>query len=346
MIWKKKQFWGAIVAIALLAFCLKDIRLSEIEALLERINYLPFIPCAVCTFIFVFLRGIRWRLMVSQKKKVGVMRSVTLFSAGQILNIMMPALTGQVGRMFLFSKKEGLAKTFIFSTMVLEVLFDAISLLIFLLLTSLAFAFPQEYRSLSVVLSGGAAVVLIVLYLTLHFRLRLEDFGRRCFRKRRPGLYIGLKKFIRSFTKGIELLRSSQHLLGSLGLSLLSWVSHVFVIYFLFRSFGFDLPIASASAIMIINTLALTIPITPGNAGTFEIAVSTSLVAFSVGRSDAVLFSLALHLLDLLPVYLFGSIFLHFEKVSLREIKLRHEEETILDRLSEDGILLEKEERV
>ncbi len=346
MIWKKKQFWGVMIAVALLAFCLKDVKLSEIEALLGRIGYLFFGLSVVCTFLFVFCRGLRWRLMASQQKKIGVMRSVTLFSAGQILNIAMPALTGQVGRMFLFAKKESLKKTFVFSTMVLEVLFDGLSLVVFLLLTSLAFAFPQEYRSLSIILCVVTVALLVLLYLTLHFQSGLEEFGRRFFRKRRPGMYIGLTKFIRSFMKGIKLLRSSQHMLGSLFYSLLSWLFHLFVVYFLFRSFGFELPVASAAAVMIINTLAVMIPITPGNAGTFEVVVSTSLTAFAVGRSDAVLFALALHLLDLLPIYLMGSVFLHFEKVSLKEIKVRHEDERILDHLSEDGVLLEEEETV
>jgi hypothetical protein len=49
-------------------------------------------------------------------------------------------------------------------------------------------------------------------------------------------------------------------------------------------------------------------------------------------------------MLDLFPIYLMGSVFLHLEKVSLKEIKVRHEDERILDHLSEDGVLLEKEE--
>jgi len=346
MIWKKKQFWGSVIAVALLAFCLKDIRFSEIETLFRRISYLFLIPAIGSTFLFVIFRGLRWRLIISQRKRIRLFRALTLFSAGQILNIAMPALTGQVGRMFLFAKKETLRKTFVFSTMVLEILFDAISLVVFLLLTSLAFVFPQEYRSLSIILSCVTFVVLVVLYLTLHFRSRLEEFGRRHFRHRWPGVYIAVKKFIRSFTKGIELLRSSQHLLGSLVFSLLSWTFHMLVIYFLFKSFGFGLPLAAAAAVMLINTVALAIPITPGNVGTFEVAVSTSLAAFSINRSDAVLCALALHLLDLLPTYLMGIVFLHFEKVSIKEIKTRHEGEIILDQVSEEGVLVEKEEKV
>jgi uncharacterized protein (TIRG00374 family) len=346
MIWKKKQFWGGIIAVILLAFCLKDVKLYEIEELFRRISYIYFIPAVVSTFLFVIFRALRWRLMVSQQKTIHPLRAITLFSAGQILNMVMPALTGQVGRMFLFAKKESLRKSFIFSTMVLEILFDAMSLIVFLMLTSLAFAFPSEYRTLGTVLAGISLGVLAILYLTLHFQTRLEEFGRRHLRERRPGVYITLKKFIRSFTKGIELLRSSQHLAGSLVFSLLAWTSHMLVIFFLFKSFGLNLPLASAAAVMIINTITLMVPITPGNAGTFEVVVTASLTAFSVKHSDAVLFALALHLLDLLPTYLLGFVFLHFERVSIKEIKTQHADRIILDEVSENGLLLEKEKQV
>ncbi|MDH4035287.1 MAG: flippase-like domain-containing protein, partial [candidate division Zixibacteria bacterium] len=121
--------------------------------------------------------------------------------------------------------------------------------------------------------------------------------------------------------------------------------AHTAVIYFLFLSFGLHLPFAAAAVVMIVNTLALLIPITPGNAGTFEVAVSTSLTAFAVGRSDAVLFAVALHIIDLLPVFVLGMSFLHMERVSIREIKSEHRDRDILDQVSENGTLIEAEER-
>ena len=36
---KKKQFWGALIAIGLLAYCFKDIKPSEIETLSRRLDY-------------------------------------------------------------------------------------------------------------------------------------------------------------------------------------------------------------------------------------------------------------------------------------------------------------------
>ncbi|MFH2050138.1 MAG: lysylphosphatidylglycerol synthase transmembrane domain-containing protein [bacterium] len=346
MIWKKKQFWGTLIAIALLAFCVKDVTFSEIKELYYRVDLFYLLVALICSFLFVILKAIRWKIMINPQKNIPIVRSITLYSAGQVLNILMPALTGQVGRMFLFAKKEKLRKTFVFSTIVLEILFDAITLVFFLFLTSFAFAFPEKYRSVSWIIAIITLALLVLLYLFLRYHKSLEEFGRKKCRDRWPGFYIGAKKFIRSFIKGIELLRSSKHLAGSLIISLLFWTAHMLVVFFLFRAFGFGLPLGAAAAVMIINTIALLVPITPGNAGTFEIAVSTSLIAFSIGRSDAVMFALALHFIDLIPMYILGVAFLKMEKVSIKEIKSQHEEETILEHVDEDGSLIDKEEIV
>jgi len=342
--WKKKQFWGALIGLALLAYCAKDIRYSEIDDLLKRVDVLYFGLAIVSAFVFMVFKGLRWRLMISQQKKVSVKRAVTLYSVGQLLGITMPALTGQVGRVVLFSRKEGIRKTVVFSTIVLEVLFDAISLIVFMLVTSLAFAFPEKYRYLSFVVAGITVMAMIVLYLILQYQNGLEEFARCRFRDRWPGVYITCKKFLRSFTKGIEMLRSSQHMFGTLFLSLAAWTTHMMVVWFLIMAFGFEVPFATAAVVMVINTIALMVPITPGNAGTFEIAVSRSLAAFpEVGRSDAVLFALILHIVDLLPVFIYGYLFLYIEKLSFREIKAVHEKDIILDRIDEDGSFIEKE---
>jgi hypothetical protein len=347
---KKKQFWGALIAIGLLAYCFKDIKLSEIEALSKRLDYFWVLPAVIATFFFQIFRGLRWCIMIRQQTRVPYIQGISLYSAGQVLNIVMPALTGQVGRMILFSRKAGLRKTFVFSTIVLEILFDAISLMIFLFVTSLAFAFPEEYRTVSMVVTGATVFVLILLYLLLTFQARVEAFATRKCRQRWPGFYITIKKFIRSFTKGIDLLRSSQHMFASIGFSLVSWAFHVAVVYFLFLAFGLDLTFGVAAAIMIINTIVLMVPITPGNAGTFEVAVSRSLVAFAglssvdVARSDAVLFALALHLMDILPIFVLGMTYVHYQKISLREIREQHEEDSVLDRISEEGMLIEEEQ--
>ena len=344
MIWKKKKFWGSLIAVGLLIYCFKDIGLDDLRSLWNRLDFIYLLPALVCAFAFVAIKALRWRLIVLPQKKISHGRAVALYSAGQIVNIVMPALTGQVGRIFLFAKFEGLRKTFVFSTIVLEILFDAITLLIILGMTSLAFAIPDRYRTAGYVLGIITIVTLAMIYVLLTCRCRFENLGRRWFRDRWPGFYISVKKFIRSFTKGMELLKSSQNIAYSVLLSFLYWTAHIFVIFFLFRSFGLGLPVGAAAMVMIINTIALMVPITPGNAGTFEVAVSTSLAAFSVDKSEAVLFALALHILDVLPLWVMGMAFLKSKKVSIREIRAQHRDKRLTNEVDENGDLVEKEE--
>jgi uncharacterized protein (TIRG00374 family) len=345
--WKKKQFWGGLLGIGLLAYCLKDIRFSEIELLASRLNLYYLIPAIVCSFLFIIFRGLRWKVLISQQSEITVGRSVSLYSAGQVLNIVMPALTGQVGRLILFARKQGLRKTFVFSTIVMEIIFDAVSLIAFISFASFVFAFPSEYRSISMIVAGVTIAALVGLYLLLHFQENLENFGRCRLREKHPGVYVTLMKFIRSFTRGIRLLRSSQHVAITILYSLLSWTFHMLAIHFLLLSFGFRLLVATAAAIMVVNTIVLMVPITPGNAGTFEISVSKFLLLFSISpisRSDAALFALALHLLDFLPIFVLGGLFLRSEKVSLKELSDEHEDELILDKISEEGTFVEEEQ--
>jgi len=340
--WRKKQFWGGLVAIALLAYCLWDIKISELEDLWQRINGLYLIPAVFFSFMYVIIRALRWRLLVSQQKQITIVRATTLFSAGQVLNIAMPALTGQLGRIFLFARKEGLKKSFIFSTIVLEVLFDAISLIVLIVLTSLIWPFPETQRFYGFIITAVTIVAVIGLYLLLHFQESIQNFARRRFRNRSPGAYITIKKFLRSFTSGIELLRRSQHVIGSMLYSLVSWITHLLAIYYLLKSFGLELSLWAAAVIMIFNTIVLMVPITPGNAGTFEFVVSGSLAAFAVGRSDAVLFALALHLLDFLPMFTMAASFIHLERKELRDIREAHKEEVLFDRITEEGAFAEE----
>jgi uncharacterized protein (TIRG00374 family) len=335
-IFKKKEFWGTLIALGIFLYLLKDISLDDIERLFTRVNLYFFIPAVLLQFTMVFFKGIRWRTIIEKTKKLPILKVVPLFAAGQVLNIVMPALTGQVGRLLLFSKNAGLRKTFVFSTVVMEVLFDAISLLLMILLLSMAFVFPAEYRPVSYVIAIATASMFILLYLSLTFKERIGTFGRRHLRGRWPGAYITLKKFALSFTKGIALLRSTQYFFRTLFLSLAAWSSQILVVHFLFKAFGLQLPFITAVVIMVINILALLIPITPGNAGTFELAVMAPLLAFKIAKSDAVMYALALHLCDLIPIMVMGLFFFHSRRMTIKEFKEEGEKEEIMDQVEDE----------
>ncbi len=36
--WKKKKFWGTLIGLVLLAYCVKDIKIADLRLLLQRVN--------------------------------------------------------------------------------------------------------------------------------------------------------------------------------------------------------------------------------------------------------------------------------------------------------------------
>ncbi len=343
---KNKQFWGTIIAVILLAYCVKDVRTDDVVDLARRTSLSLILAALALQALTIVCKAIRWQTIVESSRKLTVWRVIPLFSAGQVLNIIMPMLTGQVGRILLFARKENLSKTYVFSTIIIEVLFDAVSLLLCIaLLSTVTAVFPRQYQSISYIIALFTAALFALLYLMLHFRERIDDWGKHRLRQRWPGVYITFKKFTSSFTRGISMLRSTNYFSRTLLLSLLAWLVHALVIYFLFKAFGLKLPLISAVVIMVINTVALMVPITPGNAGTFELVVVAPLLVFGVSKTDAVLFALALHIVDLLPAFILGSIFIYTERQSLKEIRAEGEKEKFLQQV-EDNLAVEEEKKV
>lgn len=324
---KKKRFWGLLLALALLGYSFKDVRGDDLKNLGQRLDMFYLILSLVFSGIMQISRALRWRIILEPGKHLTVSRAVPLYATGAAINYIMPALTGQVGRMLLFSRREGLTKTLVFSTFLLEALFDAIMLFLFIFVSSLWFVYPPEYRFFSSLVLAGAIFLVVILYLHMALHEKINQLSRRFLRDRWPGVYITLKKFSLSLSRGVVALKSSAHLFRSLLFSIVVWVSHVITIYVLFLAFGIEVPMAAAVVVMVVNTLALLVPITPGNAGTFELVVVATLSGFAVGRADAALFAIALHLIDVAPIVALSIPFMRSEKVSLSEISRDDEKE-------------------
>ena len=323
---KDKQFWGVLIAVTLLGFSFKEIRWADLTSLSHRFNFWYVIPVVFLGVLLVISRAVRWQGLVRGAKHIPLRRVIPLYAAGQVLNTVMPALTGQVGRVILFSRKEKLKKTVVFSTFLMELVFDAITLLIFMGLTSFAFAFPNKYRPASYALGVVCILAFAILYGFLVFKEPIGRFGKKHIRHRWRGFYITVKKFSHSFATGVTALKSSTRMATSLSLSILGWILHGAMVYLLFQAFGFDLPFAASFVILVINTLLLMIPITPGNAGTFEIIVITALKWFGINRTDAALYAIALHILDVLPIFAVAAFYMRAQHVSLRQLTAQNAE--------------------
>jgi uncharacterized membrane protein YbhN (UPF0104 family) len=87
----------------------------------------------------------------------------------------------------------------------------------------------------------------------------------------------------------------------------------------LLYAFNFDLPFWGAMVILIINTVLIMIPLSPGNLGTFQFACILGLSFFGVHKAEALSFSLVLHVIEIVPVALLGMFYLIISHTKLEE---------------------------
>jgi uncharacterized protein (TIRG00374 family) len=322
VILKYKRVWGIVIAAILLFLSFHDLDRDVISEILSEANYWLLIPAAIAAFAINAFKALRWRVIMDPVKQISIREMFSIFSVGQMVNVSLPALTGQAARVLLAAKRADLAKTYCATTVVLEVLFDGFSLLILLAASSTIVVFPGWLAN-SGLLAGAVLVVLLTLLLLIvHNRRKIRVFGRRKLRVRYPRFFEKTRHVSRSFADALDMLKSPRHTLLTAIFSLSVWAAHALVIVFLIEALGITVPLVAAIVILAVNSLLLMFPITPGNLGTFQVACIFSMTTlFNVPKENAVSFSILLHIMDLVPIFIAGLVFLYLDHIRFTELR-------------------------
>lgn len=317
-IFKKKPFYGILVAIGFLIYSFWGIDLAASWAAIRRIEPLYFIPVILGVFLMPVIRAQRLKVIIDPEKKIDGWRVFSVFNVAQLLNSFVPAL-GPVARVLFFSRMFGLTKTFTFTMVGLEILFDGLTLLMFVFAASSLFVFPDWLVRAEAVILFVCLLFFGFFYFVLHRKEKSSrSLPRWVYRLPRPWVR-KWKNISDSFFAGLRMLKSGRHLVLVIVLSLASWLVHAMAVFSLLNAFGFDLPFWGAVVILIVNTAAIMVQISPGNLGTFQFACILGLSFFGVAKDSALSFSLVLHAAEILPIAALGTLYLFSSQIRLKE---------------------------
>lgn len=282
-----------------------------------------FILCAfTCAATVNWAKAMRWRALVFDVKEISHIRSLALFHVTQMVNLSLPALTGQAARIVLLARQEKLSKTFCATTVAMEVLFDGISLVVLVYLASFLFAFPDWIREAEIYAAIAVGLILTLGIITWRNQRALEYFGKKKIKRRFPRFYEKLKGWVSSITSGMTSLRSSKRILEVTFYSVIVWLLHVGGTVMLILAFGLNVPVWAGVVVIIVNSFLLLIPLTPGNIGSFQLIVKGTLVElFGVAASPAFAFSIILHLMDVVPAFVGGIFFLFSHHITFKKLR-------------------------
>ena len=310
-----KILLGMAVSAALLVYLFWNADLGAIAANLVRTHW-GFLAASIgLNLLSLWVRARRWHFLFPPDA-----HPTHLFNAvmiGYMGNNLLPLRAGEVVRAYVVTRRGQRFWTVV-ATMVVERVLDALAVGIMLVGLFLLMPVPRE-------LEWAALVFLSVDLALIGLLAAIAAAPERCrrllttFFGRWPRLAASAARGLETINEGLRGIRARRHLLPIVGWSAGIWLALAACVWTAFRAAHLELPFGAAWAVLAFLGLGVSLPSSPGFAGIVQAAVVLALALFAVPQTDALSFSILLHVSQFLPVTLWGLALLVVEQVSLTD---------------------------
>lgn len=258
----------------------------------------------VTVFVDVGARGGRWRTLLAPIAVLPYRRVLGYTYVGYLANNVLPARLGELVRSHTLGEGEGVSRTTVLGTVVVERVVDTV---IVVGLAALAVVVLSVRGVMtSAVLLGAAFVTLLVVGLGLAMALhRLPGADRiTAFAGRWPRL-IDLARRLR---EGLAVAARPGTLVAALALSAVAWSASIGTFLAGGQAVGIELTIAQGALLSSGVALATIVPSGPGYLGTFELTAVGIATSFGIPADEAFAMALLVHAMILAVTSIGGVI--------------------------------------
>ncbi|MEI6632476.1 MAG: lysylphosphatidylglycerol synthase transmembrane domain-containing protein [Chlamydiota bacterium] len=308
------------VILCIIAFKLRD-EWGKVAESLSRFDYRVLVPALAIYVAGFMLRAVRWQCMLAPLKRIKFTSSFNVVMIGFMANNILPLRIGEFVRAWALKRKEGVSGSAGFATIVVERVYDGLTLVgLFALVLFFSATSPEmkRYAALS------APVFLAAYGLLLYAAFREEQAARiiKGFTLVLPlRLRTRADSLVDSFMPGLRFLSSWRSQGTVIALSFAIWFMEGCVFWIVMRGFDMATPPYAAFFTLVIVNIAIMVPAGPGYMGTFEAAAVVALAPFHVSDSAAISYILVVHALQYVSVTALGLYFMNASGWSLREIE-------------------------
>src|SRR5262249_3778635 len=130
----------------------------------------------------------------------------------------------------------------------------------------------------------------------------------------------GLAGLWPSIHDGLEALRDTYLLAGTVALNAFGWFLDMLVLWGFGLAFGLDIPWSGYLSASVASSLVTMFPITPGNVGTYELVLVRVLGLYGVSADAGFAFSVAVHVFSTLATFVLGLVAMLFMRVGFNEV--------------------------
>jgi uncharacterized protein (TIRG00374 family) len=250
-----------------------------------------FVTCV----IDISARGARWRVLLAPIASIPYPRVLGYTCIGYLANNVLPARLGELVRSHSLGEKEGIARTTVLGTVVVERVIDTVMVVAIAAVSVLVLSIRGVMTS--AVLLGLAFAALLVVGLGIGIAAHRLPGAERvaAYVERWPRL-IALGRMLRD---GLAVIARPRTLIGALAFSVLAWTASISTFLAAGQAVGLQLTVAQGALLASGVALATIVPSGPGYLGTFELTAVGICSLFGIERDIAFAMALLVHVMIL-----------------------------------------------
>jgi uncharacterized protein (TIRG00374 family) len=328
---RKKRFWfGLVITLLFLFLVFRKVDFHATGLAMAQADYRWLLP-AFSIYIFgYFVRVFSWKYLMESIKPLGWRALLPSLILGFMVNNVLPARVGEFVRAYILGKQEGVSKSSVFATVLMQRLYDGLVMVLFaVIILSLHHihktASNAQFVGVMNAVVNVTAVLFICLFILLFAMITWKEFSTSLFSRLIQLLPVSLRpkaeKITHSFIDGLSVLRNHRDSLLVFVFSFAAWTCEAAAYYFIMRAFNMDLPLYVAGMLMAVVNLGIMIPSSPGYIGPFEFFGIGTLLLFGINKSVSLPCILVIHSMVWLPITLWGFYYMWTMKLSFKEMK-------------------------
>jgi len=316
---------GILISAVFLYLAFRKIEFDDLWQYLHSAKWAWVLPGLVFYFGGVWVRTWRWQVLLNPLKRIPRRQLFPVVCIGYMGNNVYPARAGEVLRSILLKQTDDVPISGSLATIVVERLFDGITILALVLLNfrQLVQIAPdagwmQRIQTGSILVGALFALILLIFLAMVFLPNQTRAVSNWLINKLLPlKLRPKVSGILDKFIDGLRVLRSPGQSLLVLGLSMLVWIFEGGLYWGVMKALGFDLSFMSLLLIEGVVNLVLLIPAAPGGLGTFDAAAKFMLSLFGIPAEQALGYALILRVALWIPITALGAIFFVKEGFSL-----------------------------
>jgi uncharacterized protein (TIRG00374 family) len=301
------------VSAVLLWWALRNARLDEAVAYVRAVRAVPLLGAVLVATSLFPIRLVRWHLLL-RRADGGPLPWLPLWHAvsiGFAANNLLPLRAGELLRTLAASRLTGTRLTASLSSVAVERVFDALTVVGLLAAALLLPGLPADVALAGIPVRQAATTMGVLAFaallgagLVVAFPVAAERVVRVLIPSDR--LAFRLVEAIEGVRHGLGVLRAPGRLVLVIALSVVLWLVNALSFYLMFRAFDLTVGFVPAVVMQGILVFGIALPSAPGYVGPFEAVITAVLGLYGVAASQAVAYALTYHVTTFIPITLLG----------------------------------------